>query len=63
MAVSKVESHRWRQLMMYENQLGCPTRLSLMEDLKQRKVMTATKEHRWGARQSSSDTFVRDLGG
>ena len=36
--------------------------LSLMEDLKQEKLMTATKEHRWGAGQSSSDAFVRDLG-
>ena len=36
--------------------------LSLMEDLKQRKTATTVGKHRWGAGQSSSDAFVRDLG-
>ena len=35
--------------------------LSLMEDLKQRKTVTTVGKHRWGAGQSSSDAFVRDL--
>jgi hypothetical protein len=33
--------------------------LSLMEDLKQRKIVTTVGKHRWGAGQSSSDAFVR----
>jgi hypothetical protein len=37
------------------------TKLSLMEDLKQGKTMTTVGKHRWGAGQSSSDAFVRDL--
>jgi hypothetical protein len=36
--------------------------LFLMEDLKQRKVVTTVGKHRWGAGQNSSDAFVRDLG-
>jgi hypothetical protein len=55
-------SHRRRQLMMCKNQYGRPTLLSLMEDLKQKRLMTTTKEHRWGVGQSSSDAFVRDFG-
>uniref|UniRef100_A0A2N9I6C5 Response regulatory domain-containing protein n=1 Tax=Fagus sylvatica TaxID=28930 RepID=A0A2N9I6C5_FAGSY len=35
--------------------------LSLMEDLKQRKIVTTVGKHRCGADQSSSDAFVRDL--
>ena len=35
--------------------------LSLIEDLKQRTTMTTVGKHRWGAGQSSSDAFVRDL--
>uniref|UniRef100_A0A2N9F733 Uncharacterized protein n=1 Tax=Fagus sylvatica TaxID=28930 RepID=A0A2N9F733_FAGSY len=38
-------------------------KLSLMEDLKQRKVVTTVGKHRWGAGQSSSDAFVRGLRG
>ena len=38
------------------------TKLSLMEDLKQRKLVTTVGKHRWGADQSSSDAYVRDLG-
>ena len=38
------------------------TKLSLMGDLKQRKIMTTVGKHWWGAGQSSSDAFVRDLG-
>uniref|UniRef100_A0A2N9GWR8 Uncharacterized protein n=1 Tax=Fagus sylvatica TaxID=28930 RepID=A0A2N9GWR8_FAGSY len=34
-------------------------KLSLMEDLKQRKIVTTVGKHRWGAGQSSSDAFVR----
>uniref|UniRef100_A0A2N9HB48 Uncharacterized protein n=1 Tax=Fagus sylvatica TaxID=28930 RepID=A0A2N9HB48_FAGSY len=34
---------------------------SLMEDLKQGTTMTTVGKHRWGAGQSSSDAFVRDL--
>jgi hypothetical protein len=49
-------------MMMCENQHGRPTLLSLMEDLKQEKVVTTTKEHWWGAGQSSSNAFVRDTG-
>ena len=37
------------------------TKLSLMEDLKQRTTMTTVGKHRWGAGQNSSDAFVRDL--
>ena len=37
------------------------TKLSLMEDLKQRTIVTTIGKHRWGAGQSSSDAFVRDL--
>ena len=49
-------------VMMCKNQHGRLSMLSLMEDLKQEKVMTTTKEHRWGAGQDSSDAFVRGLG-
>ncbi len=34
-------------------------KLSLMEDLKQGKIVTTVGKHRWGAGQSSSDDFVR----
>jgi hypothetical protein len=37
------------------------TMLSLMEDLKQRTTVTTVGKHRWGAGQSFSDAFVRDL--
>jgi hypothetical protein len=50
------------KLMMCKNQHGRPTMLSLMEDLKQKRLMTTIGEHRWGAGQSSSDAFVRDFG-
>ena len=36
--------------------------LSLMEDLEQRRIVMTVGKHRWGAGQSSSDAFVRDLG-
>ena len=36
--------------------------LSLMEDLKQRKIVTTVGKHRWDAGQSSFDAFVKDLG-
>ena len=49
-------------MMMCKNQHGRPTTFSLMEDLRQEKVMKTIVEHRWGADQSSSDAFVRILG-
>jgi hypothetical protein len=55
-------SHRRRQLMMCKISTVVRRMLSLMEDLKQEKVMTTVGKHRWGAGQSSSDAFVRDLG-
>ena len=48
--------------MMYEISTVVQMKLSLMEDLKQRKIVTTVGKHRWGADQSSSDAFIRDLG-
>jgi hypothetical protein len=54
-------SHRRCQLMMCKISTVVQTKLSLMEDLKQRKIVTTVGKHRWDAGQSSSDAFVRDL--
>ena len=48
-------------LMMCKINTVVQTKFSLMEDLKQRKIVTTVGKHRWGAGQSSSDAFVRDL--
>jgi hypothetical protein len=52
-------SHRRRQLMMCKISTVVQMELSLMEDLKQRRIMTTVGKHQWGASQSSSDAFVR----
>jgi hypothetical protein len=52
-------SHRRRQLMMCEISTVVRRMFSLMEDLKQRRIMTTVGKHRWGAGQNSSDAFVR----
>ena len=54
-------SHSRRQLMMCKISTIVQRTLSLIEDLKQRKMMTTVGKHRWGASQSSSNAFVRDL--
>ena len=36
--------------------------LFVIADLKQRQIVTTVGKHWWGAGQSSSDAFVRDLG-
>ena len=50
-------------MMMCKINTVVQTKLSLMEDLKQRKIVTMVGKHWWGAGQSSSDAFVRDFGG
>ena len=50
-----------KELMMCKISMVVRRMLSLMEDLKQRTTMTTVGKHWWGAGQSSSDAFVRDL--
>jgi hypothetical protein len=49
------------KLMMCKISTVVRRMFSLMEDLKQGTTMTTVGKHRWGAGQSSSDAFVRDL--
>ena len=48
-------------LMMCKNQHGRPTSSLSNGRPEITKVMKTIGEHRWGAGQSSSDAFVRDL--
>ena len=49
-------------LMKCKNQNGRSTDDPSDGRPEMRKIMKTTGEHRWGAGQSSSDAFVRDLG-